>query len=39
MMGRRVIIRDKKIKEILKKGGRKGAKKDFFELLRRALRV
>jgi hypothetical protein len=33
---RRITIKDKKLKEILKKGGRKGAKKDFFELLKRA---
>lgn len=29
-------IKNKKLKEFFRKGGRKGAKKDFFELLRRA---
>jgi len=32
----RITIKDKKIKELVKKGGRKGAKKDFFELLKRS---
>jgi len=31
------INKDKKLKELLKKGGRKDARKDFFELLRRAV--
>jgi hypothetical protein len=30
--------KDKRIKEVLKNGGREGAKEDFFELLRRAAR-
>jgi len=34
-MKKRIRIKDKKLKEILKKGGRKGARKDFFELLSR----
>jgi hypothetical protein len=29
-------VKDKELKELLKKGGREGAKKDFFELLKRA---
>ena len=29
-------IKDKKLKKILHKGGRKDAKKDFFELVRRS---
>jgi hypothetical protein len=33
---KRIIIKDKKIKALLKKGGRQGARKDFFELLKRA---
>ena len=32
----KITIRDKKLKEFFRKGGRKGAKKDFLELLRRA---
>jgi hypothetical protein len=38
MTKNRIIIKDKKIKELLKKGGRKGARKDFFELLKRAVK-
>ena len=34
-----MTIRTKKVKEILKKGGRKGTKKDFFELLRRSTMI
>jgi hypothetical protein len=33
----RLRIRSKKIKELLIDGGRKNAKDDFFELLRRAV--
>jgi hypothetical protein len=33
---KRIRIKDKKIKELLEKGGRRGAKKIFFELLKRA---
>ena len=29
--------KDKKIKDFIKKGGRKGAKKDFFTLLKKAV--
>jgi hypothetical protein len=36
MTKNKIVIKDKKVKELLKKGGRKGAKKDFFELLKRA---
>jgi hypothetical protein len=32
-----LIIKDKKIKQLVKNGGRKGVKKDFLELLRRAV--
>jgi len=35
-MKKRLKIKDKKLKEVFKKGGRKGARKDFFELLNRA---
>lgn len=31
-----LLPKDKKLKELLKKGGRPGAKEDFLELLRRA---
>jgi hypothetical protein len=34
-MPKKRMIKDKKIKELLKKGGRSNAKKDFFELLKR----
>jgi hypothetical protein len=34
-MPKKRMIKDKKIKELLKKGGRNYAKKDFFELLKR----
>jgi len=34
---RRLIIRSKKIKTLLKDGGRPDAKEDFFELLKRAV--
>ena len=37
MTKKRLTIKDKKVKELLKKGGRKDAKKDFFELLRRTV--
>ncbi len=30
------IPKDKKLKDFIKKGGREGAKEDFFELLKRA---
>ena len=33
---KRIVIKDKKLKEIIKKTTRKEVKKDFFELLRRA---
>jgi hypothetical protein len=33
----RLRIKDKKIKEVLIDGGRKSARDDFFELLRRAV--
>lgn len=35
-MKKRLKIKNKKLKDFFRKGGRKGAKKDFFELLRRA---
>lgn len=35
----KIIIKDSKIKEIIKNGGKNGAKKDFFELIRRAAKV
>jgi len=37
MQKKRLRIKDKKIKELLKNGGRKSAKDDFFELLKRAV--
>ena len=37
MTKNRITIKDKKLKALLKKGGRKGAKKDFFELLKRSV--
>lgn len=36
MTKKRLTIKDKKLKTLLKDGGRKGAKKDFFVLLKRA---
>lgn len=38
MAKRRIVIKDKKLKQLIKKEGREGAKKDFFELLKRATR-
>ncbi len=38
MQKKRLIIKDKKLKALLKKGGRSDAKKDFFELLKRAVK-
>jgi hypothetical protein len=35
-MAKKRMIKDKALRKILKKGGRKNIKKDFFELLRRA---
>jgi len=35
-MKKKITIKDQKIKTLIKSGGRKGAKKDFFELLKRA---
>jgi len=35
---KRLVIKDKAVKEVLRKGGRKGAKRIFFELLKRASR-
>ncbi|HVA96102.1 MAG TPA: hypothetical protein VND99_00440 [Candidatus Acidoferrales bacterium] len=37
MTKKRISIKDKKLKLHLKNGGRKGAGKDFFELLKRAV--
>ena len=37
MSKKRLRIKDAKIKEVLKDGGRKNAKDDFFELLKRAV--
>ncbi len=37
MARKRLIPKDKKVKEMLKKGGRKGAKKDFIELIKLSL--
>lgn len=36
MTKKRLAIKDKKLRELLKKEGKKEMKKDFFELLRRA---
>lgn len=33
-----IKLKNKKLKKLLKNGGRKGAKEDFFELLKRAIR-
>ena len=38
-MLKRRIIKDIKIKKFLKNGGRDSAKKDFFELLKRATKT
>jgi len=35
---KRLILKDKAVKDVLRKGGRKGAKRIFFELLKRAAR-
>ncbi len=37
MTKKKFTIKDKKLKDFLKKGGRKNAGKDFFELIRRAV--
>lgn len=37
-MRKKIIIKDKKVKTLLKNGGRKEAKKIFFELLKRSLK-
>jgi hypothetical protein len=34
---KRLVIKDKVLKKMIKDEGRKGAKKDFFELLKRAV--
>lgn len=34
---KKIIIKDKTLKDLLKNGGRNGAKKDFLELLKRAV--
>lgn len=39
MEKKRIILKDKKLKERIKKEGRKGAKRDFLELLRRSART
>jgi hypothetical protein len=36
---KRLIIKDKKLKERIKKDGKKNAKRDFLELLRRSART
>jgi hypothetical protein len=36
MQKKTIVVKDQKLKKILKKGGRKDAKKDFFELVRRS---
>ena len=36
MKKKRVKVKDKELKQLLKNGGRKGARRDFFELIRRA---
>jgi len=38
MTKKHITLKDKKIKDLLKKGGRKGARKDFFELLKRSVK-
>jgi len=38
MAKKRVRIRDKKLKELLAQGGRKGAKGDFLELIKRSVK-
>ncbi len=38
MTKKRITIKDKKVKALLKNGGRKGAKKDFFELVKRSVK-
>jgi hypothetical protein len=38
MTKKRVTIKDKKLQVLLKNGGRKGAQKDFNELLKRAIK-
>lgn len=38
MAKKRIVIKDKKLKQLIMKEARDGAKKDFFELLKRATR-
>jgi hypothetical protein len=39
MRRKRIRVKDKKLQEFFKKGGRKEAKKDFTELLKRAAKT
>jgi hypothetical protein len=39
MEKKRLIVKDKKLKERIKKEGRKNAKRDFLELLRRSAKT
>jgi hypothetical protein len=38
MQEKRLTLKNQKLRALLRRGGRKGARKDFFELLRRASR-
>jgi hypothetical protein len=38
MAKKRIVLKEKKLKALLRKGGRIDARKDFFELLRRAVK-
>lgn len=37
MLKKKPVIKDEKLRTLMQKGGRIGAKNDFFELLRRAV--
>ncbi|HEX7041646.1 MAG TPA: hypothetical protein VF189_00190 [Patescibacteria group bacterium] len=39
MKKKRIGVKNKKLRELLKKGGRENARRDFFELLKRAART
>lgn len=38
MKKKRIRLKDKKLQTLLQSGGRRGAKKDFVELIKRAVR-
>lgn len=39
MTKKRIVVKDTTLKALFRKGGRKGARKQFFELVKRAART